>query len=305
MTKNAPNNGPVAVLGALAYDRIATTQTAFSHGGPGLNCKVSATTEHLGGCGGNLVYHLDGMRKSTLLLGVSGHDDARYQAALSASAVDLSGLYRDTIASCATAYILTDPQGQQFTAFHSGPEVLPAAWIQHLESIKSRLTDLPLLLCAPFPAELTLGTMAFMHRHNPTALIVWCPGQFTDQMNARMLNACSAYADWLMVNEYEANYIRLHAPETFLSKTVIITNGPAAVEVLLSSGESKYYPVQEVTSVVDPTGSGDAFTAGVVSQLLGDTEQPLTRLDAAIETGLALARQCLSHRGAQPANLEP
>jgi sugar/nucleoside kinase (ribokinase family) len=245
------------------------------------------------------------MQKSTLLLSISGHDDARYQAALRASAVDLSGLYRDTGASCATAYIITDPQGQQFTAFHSGPEILPTAWTQHLESIKSRLIDYALLLCAPFPAELTLSTMAFMHRHNPTALIVWCPGQFTDQMNAGMLNACSAYADWLMVNEYEANHIRLHAPEIFLSKTVIITNGAAAVEVLLSSGERKHYPVQEVTSVVDPTGSGDAFTAGVVSQLLTDTKQPLTHLDAAIEAGLALARQCLSHRGAQPANLEP
>jgi sugar/nucleoside kinase (ribokinase family) len=305
LTKNAPNNAPVAVLGALAYDRIATSRTAFGPDGPNLNCKVSATTEHLGGCGGNLVYHLDGMQKSTLLLSISGHDDARYQAALRASAVDLSGLYRDTGASCATAYIITDPQGQQFTAFHSGPEILPTAWTQHLESIKSRLIDYALLLCAPFPAELTLSTMAFMHRHNPTALIVWCPGQFTDQMNAGMLNACSAYADWLMVNEYEANHIRLHAPEIFLSKTVIITNGAAAVEVLLSSGERKHYPVQEVTSVVDPTGSGDAFTAGVVSQLLTDTKQPLTHLDAAIEAGLALARQCLSHRGAQPANLEP
>ena len=305
MTKNAPNNGPVAVLGALAYDRIATTQTAFGPGGPGLNCKVSATTEHLGGCGGNLVYHLDGMQKSTLLLGVSGHDDARYQAALRVSAVDLSGLYRDTSANCATAYILTDPQGQQFTAFHSGPEIKHDVWVQHLESVESKLTDCRLLLCAPFPPELMLGTMALMHEHNPTALIVWCPGQFTDQMNADMLNACSAYADWLMVNEHEANHIRLHAPEIFLSKTVIITNGAAAVEVLLSSGESKHYPVEAMTSVVDPTGSGDAFTAGVVSQLLGDTEQPLTRLDAAIETGLALARQCLNHHGAQPANLEP
>ena len=52
--------------------------------------------------------------------------------------------------------------------------------------------------------------------------------------------------------------------------------------------------------MVDPTGSGDAFTAGVVSQLLRDTKQPLTHLDAAIESGIALARQCLTHQGAQP-----
>jgi sugar/nucleoside kinase (ribokinase family) len=104
-----------------------------------------------------------------------------------------------------------------------------------------------------------------------------------------------------VVNEHEAHHIRTHAAEVLSTKTTIITRGAGAIEVLLSSGESKHYPVQEVTSVVDPTGSGDAFTAGVVSQLLRDTKQPLTHLDAAIETGIALARQCLTHHGAQTA----
>ena len=145
-----------------------------------------------------------------------------------------------------------------------------------------------------------LGTMAFIHQHNPSALVVWCPGQFTDQMDAAMLTACAKYAHWLVVNEHEANHIRAHAAEVLSTKATIITRGAGAVEVLLSSGESKLYPVQEVSSVVDPTGSGDAFTAGVVSQLLRDTKQPLTHLDAAIESGIALARQCLTHHGAQP-----
>ena len=305
MTNNAPEKPAVAVLGALAYDRIATTQTPFGPDGPGLNCKVSATTEHMGGCGGNLAYHLGGLQQSTLLLSVSGSDDIRYQAALRSYGADLCGLYKDTNASCATAYILTDPQGQQFTAFHSGPEVAPAVWVQHLESIGSKLTDCRLLLCAPFPPELMRGTMAFMHEHNPSALVVWAPGQFTDQMDAGMLNACSTYANWLVVNAHEARHIRAQAPEIFLSKTTIITDGAAPIEALLGDGNIRQYPVEKFTPVVDPTGSGDAFTAGLVSQLLRDPTQPLTYLDAAIEAGTALARQCLSHHGAQPADLEP
>jgi sugar/nucleoside kinase (ribokinase family) len=164
----------------------------------------------------------------------------------------------------------------------------------------AQLESCRLLLCAPFPPDLMLGTMAFIHQHNPSALVVWCPGQFTDQMDTAMLTACAKYAHWLVVNEHEANHIRAHAAEVLSTKTTIITRGARAVEVLLSSGESKLYPVQEVSSVVDPTGSGDAFTAGVVSQLLRDTKQPLTHLDAAIESGIALARQCLTHHGAQP-----
>ena len=300
MTKNARNNGSVAVLGALAYDRIATTQTAFGPGGPGLNCKVSATTEHLGGCGGNLAFHLSGLGHPPLLLSITGSDDARYQTALRAKLVDLAGVLRDTRGSCATAYILSDPDHQQFTAFHSGPDVAVTVWDEHLAAMTAQLASCRLLLCAPFPPDLMLGTMAFIHQHNPSALVVWCPGQFADQMDAAMLTACAKYAHWLVVNKHEADHIRAHAAEVLSTKTTIITHGAGAVEVLLSSGESKLYPVQEVSSVVDPTGSGDAFTAGVVSQLLRDTKQPLTHLDAAIESGIALARQCLTHHGAQP-----
>ena len=126
MVKNMLNNGSVAVLGALAYDRIATTQTAFGPAGPGLNYKVSAPNEHLGGCGGNLAFHLSGLGHPPLLLSVTGSDDARYQTALRAKLVDLTGVLRDTRARCATAYILSDPNDQQFTAFHSGPDVAAA-----------------------------------------------------------------------------------------------------------------------------------------------------------------------------------
>jgi sugar/nucleoside kinase (ribokinase family) len=108
-----------------------------------------------------------------------------------------------------------------------------------------------------------------------------------------------------VVNANEAKHIRAHAPKMFLSKTTIVTDGAAPIEALLGDGSIRQYPVEKFTPVVDPTGSGDAFTAGVVSQLLRDTTQPLTYLDAAIEAGTALARQCLSHHGAQPADLEP
>lgn len=301
MTKNAPEKPAIAVLGALAYDHITTTQTPFGGSGPGLNCKVSGTTEHLGGCGGNLVHHLAALQHSPLLLSVSGIDHARYQTALGMQNLDLAGIYHDRNAHCASAYIISDPNGQQFTAFHSGPEVLPATWVRHLGSIKSKLAHCRLMLCAPFPPELMLHTMNFVHEHNPTALVIWCPGQFTDQMDAAMLKACSGYSHWLVVNTHEAQHIHTHAPEIFRSNTTVITHGEAAVEVLLSDGREKRYAVEKVSGAVDPTGSGDAFAAGLASQLLRDTKQPLAYLDAAVDAGLQRARHCLMHHGAQPA----
>ena len=180
----------MAVLGALAYDRIATTQTAFGPSGPGLNCKVSATTEHLGGCGGNLAIHLSGLGHPPLLLSITGSDDARYQTALRAKLVDLAGVLRDTHGSCATAYILSDPDHQQFTAFHSGPDVAVTVWDEHLAAMTAQLESCRLLLCAPFPPDLMLGTMAFIHQHNPSALVVWCLGN----LPTRWMPPCSPHA---------------------------------------------------------------------------------------------------------------
>lgn len=68
MTKSAAKSAGIAILGALAYDRIATTKRPFGASGPGLNSKVSASSEHFGGCGGNIVYHLAQLQQPALLV---------------------------------------------------------------------------------------------------------------------------------------------------------------------------------------------------------------------------------------------
>ena len=82
LKKNARDSRRLAVLGALAYDRIATTQRPFGQAGPGLNSKVSKSSEHFGGCGGNVVYQLAQLNQPSLLLSISGYDDAPYRELL-------------------------------------------------------------------------------------------------------------------------------------------------------------------------------------------------------------------------------
>ena len=300
MTKNAAKSGRIAVLGALAYDRIATTERPFGASGPGLNSKVSQSYERFGGCGGNIVHHLAQLQQQTLLLSISGMDDSPYRALITARGPELCGIYRDAEHPCANAFILSDPNGNQFTAFQPGPQVTQQSWNNHLETMHAELAECALLLCAPFAPDLMLATMAFTQKCNPNTLVIWCPGQYVDQMSAQDLRDCSNYWHWLVVNEYEAAYISAQAGDILQQNTIITTRGSAAVTVDLSDGSQKTYPVQVATEVVDPTGCGDAFAAGLVSELIENTEQPLTLLDAAIARGMQRARVCLTHHGGQP-----
>ena len=300
MTKNAHRSARIAVLGALAYDRIATTQRPFGPTGPGLNSKVSESSEHFGGCGGNVVYQLAQLEQASLLLSISGHDDTPYRELLATQPSIDHGIYHDSFAPCANAFILSDPNGTQFTAFESGPAVTEQVWNQHLEQLALQLAECSLLLCAPFPPELMCATMAFIHQYNPRTLVIWCPGQYADQMDAEGLRQCSDYWHWLVANAHEVGHIRAHAPDILNNKTVITTNGSAPISVDLPDGGRRTFAVQAASSVVDPTGCGDAFSAGLVSELINSIEQPLTLLDPAIAKGMQCAKVCLSHHGGQP-----
>ena len=303
MTKNTRDSCRIAVLGALAYDRIATTQRPFGPAGPGLNSKVSKSSEHFGGCGGNVVYQLAQLNQPSLLLSISGYDDAPYRELLATQPLIDHGIYRDTSAPCANAFILSDPRGTQFTAFQSGPTVTDQAWTKHLTALQSQLADCSMLLCAPFPPELMRATMAFTHKHNPRTLVIWCPGQYADQMDAEGLRQCSTYWHWLVANAYEVDHIRAHAPDILKDKTVITTHGSAPVTVDLPDGGRRTFAVQAASRVVDPTGCGDAFSAGLVNELVNSIKQPLTLLDPAIAKGMQCAKVCLGHHGGQPTPL--
>ena len=81
------------------------------------------------------------VRTPTTVIEHYGSDDTRYQTALRAKLVDLAGVLRDTRGVCATAYILSDPDHQQFTAFHSGPDVAVTAWDEHLAAMTAQLVS--------------------------------------------------------------------------------------------------------------------------------------------------------------------
>lgn len=290
----------VAVMGAVAYDVIGNTDKIFDECGPGLNCKVTGQQEFFGGCAGNIAYGLGLLKTPYLLLSTAGSEDfRRYAQHLNHQ---LDGILTVKGAHCAKANIITDPNGTQFTAFSSGPDIDVNTWTVHLQNQAFEALDL--FVCAPFPAPMMQAALRIAKTKNGSIMNVWVPGQYADAMDATALNNAALYCDILIGNAHEIAHIRKTLPQGLAQKTVIETDGPRPVRVLLSDGNQRTLPTPAVSPVVDPTGCGDAFVAGIVPALLKAMDESVdghweTRINGIVRAGIRHAGRCLSHRGSQ------
>ncbi|XOV81937.1 MAG: carbohydrate kinase family protein [bacterium] len=296
----------IAVVGALAYDQIATTSASLSgsraaagaHPLPLLNCKVDTLTEAFGGCGGNIAYNLAHNGNCTpLLISVTGSaDDQKYTAHLDAYGISPAGLLRLENTLCARAIIITDRDGHQFTAFYPGKVPSKDVWLAHLRQLP--LHRCPVFVQAPYPPELMIASLRFAATldHNP--LKVCCPGQYADQLKPTQTRELARHADWIIGNAYEIGH--LQRASSLTGKWILQTNGANAIEVTKPDGQQLRFAVPAVPLIVDPTGCGDAFLSSIASDLVRrETLASDDHLAAAIATACDHAALCLGFSGGQ------
>ena len=287
-------------MGALAYDVIGKTDKIFDESGPGLNCKVTGQQEFFGGCAGNIAYGLKLLKTPYLLLSAAGSEDfRRYAQHLNHQ---LDGILTVKGAHCARANIITDPNGTQFTAFSPGPAIDIDTWKVHLQN--QAFESLDLFVCAPFPAPMMQAALRIAKTKNGNILNVWVPGQYADSMDATTLDNALLYCDVLIGNTHEIAHIRKMLPDGLAQKTVIETDGARPVRALLADGNQRTLPTPAVSPVVDPTGCGDAFVAGMVHALLKTLDESVEghwerNINDIVRAGIRLAGRCLTERGSQ------
>ncbi len=298
------NNNSIIVVGALAYDQIASTRKEFAQTGPGLNCKLDTLAEHFGGCGGNIAYGIGQHNSEVKLLSVCGElDFHNYRKHLDSSFLDLQGVITKFDAKCARAFVLTDPNGEQFTAFYPGPEVSEHSWAAHL--VHQDLLQSQIMVCAPYPEKLMHSSLTHMREANPQALRIWCPGQYADSLNAESVKRFSDLWDVLIGNEHEIDHLMSHDAELVNKKTVIITAGAKPIKVYMAHGGTRTFPVPKMAKPsVDPTGSGDAFIAGFTSvickHISADNKGAwIGHVNEAVKSGVRSAQRALQQIGSQ------
>lgn len=287
----------VCICGSLAYDMIMTFEGKFAdHILPdkihmlNLSFLVPNMKREYGGCAGNIAYGLKLLGGDPRPLATIGSDGTPYMERLKTLGIDERGV--KTIAESYTAqcFITTDLANNQITAFHPG-----AMMASHSAPVASA-GAVKLGLIGPDGKE---GTFAHARQMHAAGIpFVFDPGQMMPILTGDDLRELIGLADWLAVNDYEAELVVARTGHTLLQlgeqlRAVIVTKGEHGVDVI-SQGSITAIPGIKAQAVVDPTGCGDAFRSGFLFGLAREMDV----LQAA-RIGCIMGAIKIAHHGGQ------
>jgi len=170
------------------------------------------------------------------------------------------------------AYITTDEDGNQITAFHPG-----AMSFSHLNSIPTD-RDISIGIVSPDGKEgMQLHADQFVELEIP---FIFDPGQGMPMFNGAELLKFIDQATWMTLNDYESELMQ---ERTGLSLEQIAARVEALVITLGSKGSTIYtkgqcinIPVAKPKALLDPTGCGDAYRAGLLYGLMNELDWETT-----------------------------
>jgi adenosine kinase len=261
--------GRIAVTGSVAYDTIMVFGGRFAdHILPdqahilNVSFLVDRLERRRGGTAANIAYTLALLGERPLLCAAVGSDFADYGAALHAVGVDTSGALLCDDVGTATAFITTDIDDNQITAF------FPGAMARSAGVDLTSLSDVEHVVVAPDAPD----GMDLHIRQAPEigARLVFAPAQQLSSLSDETLNA-GLEAAWLVVgNDYELEVIHRRTGRDVASlaagAVVARTRGGQGSELRVD-GTVHAIPVATAERLVDPTGAGDAYLAGLLAGL--------------------------------------
>jgi len=201
-----------------------------------------------------------------------GADAERYLDWMRGHGIPTDGVKVIGDAFTAQAFITTDKDDNQITAFHPG-----AMNSAHLNSIASA-SDIALGVIAPDGRE---GMLRHAEQFAAAGIpFLFDPGQGLPMFSGEELRAFIKRATWVAVNDYEWHMLneRTGFNESEIASQVralIVTRG-AEGSTIYASDERFVIPAAQAHRVVDPTGCGDAYRAGLLHGLLNGLDWPST-----------------------------
>ncbi len=285
----------IFVSGSLAYDRIMDFPGRFAdHILPDtvyvLNVcfNINGLVEKFGGTAGNIAYSLSVLGESPCIVASCGEDFARYERWLGQNGLPLSHIRQVSGVLTAGAYITTDLDDNQITAFNPGAMAFEA----ELPALDSS----SLLLIGPGNKN-DMMNLAEKARLAGTPFF-FDPGQSLNIWNGEELRQAVSGALCFISNDYELSlFLRMTGWKTGdlhgAVRMVITTMGSEGA--ILDDGNEKWLiPAVATDNVLDPTGAGDTFRAGVLKALA--MKLPW---DVACKMGATAASFSVQHYGTQ------
>jgi adenosine kinase len=261
----------VLICGSMAFDNIMVFQGKFKdHILPDqvhiLNVAflVPDLRREFGGCAGNIAYNLkmiaDKPDEEPLIMAAVGEDSDAYFDRLSHLGLEAKHVAMVPETFTAQAFITTDLDDNQITAFHPG--AMNSSQVNHVADAH----DVKLGIVAPDGRE---GMLQHAREFAEAGVpFIFDPGQGMPMFSGEELMDFISMADYVAVNDYEARMLQEKTGQTVediakLVQAMVVTKG-AEGSCIYVDGQRLDIPSVKASKVVDPTGCGDAYRAGLL-----------------------------------------
>ena len=255
------------ICGSIAYDNIMVFQGRFKeHILPeqihilNVSFLVPQLRREFGGCAGNIAYNLKLLGGEPVIMATVGDDAAPY-----VSRMDKLGLERTHVreicdSMTGQAFITTDLDDNEITAFHPGAMNF---------SNQNKVADskgVTLGIVAPDGRDGMLEHAGDMAKAGIP--FVFDPGQGMPMFDGKDLLAFVDQAAYVAVNDYEGKMLEEKTGKSLeaiakMVKALIVTRG-AEGSTIIADGQHIDIPCVKAEEILDPTGCGDAYRAGLL-----------------------------------------
>ncbi len=255
------------ICGSFAYDTIMVFHDRFkNHILPeqvhilNVSFLVPEMRREFGGCAGNIAYNLELLGGEGAPMGTVGTDFRPYADWMEENGIDRGYLQEIDGSYTAQAYITTDRDDNQITAFHPG-----AMNFSH-ENKVSDAAGVSLGLISPDGRQ---GMIEHAEQFAVAGIpFIFDPGQGMPMFNGDDLNRFARQASWLAFNDYEARLMQERTGNTIEQlaqnvQAVIVTRGGEG-SLVYTGNELHEIPAARAGQLQDPTGCGDAYRAGLL-----------------------------------------
>jgi len=285
------------ICGSIAYDTIMVFGDYFkNHILPDqihiLNVAflVPDLRREFGGCAGNIAYTLKMLGGDPLIMATVGDDYQPYAYRLEKLRLSQAHVRQVAGTFTAQAFITTDLDDNQITAFHPG--AMNSSHLNHIADAR----DVGLGIVAPDGREGMLQHAREFHQAGVP--FIFDPGQGLPMFSGEELLNFIGQADYVTTNDYEAKLLQERTGRTVeelakLVHAVVVTQG-AQGSLVYTGGRTEAIPSVKPARVVDPTGCGDAYRAGLLYGIANDLDWPTTGRLASLLGSIKIAE-----RGAQ------
>ena len=273
------------ICGSFAFDTIMVFPDQFkNHILPdkvhilNVSFLVPEMRREFGGCAGNIAYNLKLLGGEGVPMGTVGRDFDSYAQWMDRCGISRKYLRVVADSYTAQAFITTDLDDNQITAFHPG-----AMNSSHLNEVPTD-AGIRIGIVSPDGRDGMIEHAAQFKAANIP--FIFDPGQGLPMFGGAELTAFIDQASWVTVNDYECELLQ---ERTGLTPQAIAERIDALIVTLGAKGSHIYtqnkrieIPSAKISSAADPTGCGDAYRAGLLYGIMNQLDWETTGRIAAL-----------------------